>query len=287
MNMIPYQDSPSMLPVDTTDEMLIDMWLDSKRSANTRDAYVRDVNAFLAYVQKPLQAVNLRDVQQYQLSLQGKPATITRKMAVVKSLMSFGSKMKYLAFNVGAAVQLENADTGLAQRILPEESMIKMIALERDVRNHALLRLLYHCGLRVSEIIALEWKDCVARDTGGQISVIGKRNKERVIVVEAGMWRELMALKMHATGAECFTSRNAGKLSRGQVCNIVRAAAIRAGIDANVSPHWYRHANASHSLDRGAPISLVQATLGHESLKTTGRYTHARPNESTGRYLAM
>jgi len=67
----------------------------------------------------------------------------------------------------------------------------------------------------------------------------------------------------------------------------VRAAAQRAGIELAVSPHWFRHARASHALDRGAPIHLVQATLGHASIQTTGRYLHARPQDSSSRYLPL
>lgn len=72
-----------------------------------------------------------------------------------------------------------------------------------------------------------------------------------------------------------------------QVERIVREAARRAGIKGNVSPHWLRHAHASHSLDRGAPIHLVQQTLGHENMATTGKYTHARPHASSGQFLAL
>jgi integrase/recombinase XerD len=68
---------------------------------------------------------------------------------------------------------------------------------------------------------------------------------------------------------------------------IVRAAAKRAGITALVSPHWMRHAHASHSLDRGASIHLVQTTLGHASIAITGMYLHVRPKESSGRYLPV
>ncbi|MBU4356156.1 MAG: tyrosine-type recombinase/integrase, partial [Proteobacteria bacterium] len=64
-------------------------------------------------------------------------------------------------------------------------------------------------------------------------------------------------------------------------------AAIRAGIEGAVSPHWLRHAHASHALDRGAPIHLVQATLGHASVATTGKYLHARPDDSSARYLGV
>jgi len=72
-----------------------------------------------------------------------------------------------------------------------------------------------------------------------------------------------------------------------QVKRIVTASAERAGVDGQVSPHWLRHAHASHALDRGAPIHLVQATLGHASVTTTGKYLHARPEDSSARYLGV
>ncbi len=84
-----------------------------------------------------------------------------------------------------------------------------------------------------------------------------------------------------------FVSRTGGPLSRTQVFRIVRAAAKRVGIDKDVSPHWLRHARASHALDRDAAVHLVQATLGHSSVATTGRYLHDRPTESSSKYLAV
>ena len=74
-------------------------------------------------------------------------------------------------------------------------------------------------------------------------------------------------------------------LDVSQVRRIVYAAAKKAGLEQKVSPHWMRHAHASHALDRSAPIHLVQATLGHASVSTTGRYLHARPTESSSFYL--
>jgi integrase/recombinase XerD len=82
-----------------------------------------------------------------------------------------------------------------------------------------------------------------------------------------------------------FKSQLGGALDPSAVRRIVYAAAKRAGLEAKVSPHWFRHAHASHALDRGAPIHLVQATLGHSSVATTGWYLHARPTESSGKYL--
>ena len=72
-----------------------------------------------------------------------------------------------------------------------------------------------------------------------------------------------------------------------RVRRIVKAAAERAGLSVEVSAHWLRHAHASHSLGRGAPIHLVQQTLGHASVATTGRYLHARPTDSSARYLGV
>jgi hypothetical protein len=83
-----------------------------------------------------------------------------------------------------------------------------------------------------------------------------------------------------------FPSRSGRALDRGRVRSIVRLAAEGAGVAASVSPHWLRHAHASHALDHGAPIHLVQATLGHSSVATTSRYLHARPGDSSARFLA-
>ena len=83
-----------------------------------------------------------------------------------------------------------------------------------------------------------------------------------------------------------FASRKgSGQLDPSHVRRIVYAAARKAGLAQPVSPHWMRHAHASHALDHHAPIHLVQATLGHASVATTGRYLHARPTESSSFYL--
>jgi integrase/recombinase XerD len=70
------------------------------------------------------------------------------------------------------------------------------------------------------------------------------------------------------------------------IFRLVQHAATRAGLEVKISPHWLRHAHATHALERGAPIHLVQATLGHASVATTGRYLHARPTDSSARYTS-
>jgi site-specific recombinase XerD len=127
-------------------------------------------------------------------------------------------------------------------------------------------------------------------DDGGQISVLGKGGESRCIRLPRQAWNGLTALRQGNPGLadSVFLSFKRGKsLQPLAVHRLVRAAAKRAGIDLPVSPHWLRHAHASHSLDRGAPIHLVQATLGHRNINTTGRYLHARPKESSGRFLIM
>lgn len=271
-----------------TDEQIIDLWLHG-RNPNTLEAYALDLQRFMAFVAKPLRQVKLRDIQSYVDTLSHlAPATRARMVAVVKSLFTFGCKLGYLPFNTAAPVKTSAVKDTLAERILTEENTLRMLALETDKRNHALLRLLYGAGIRVSELCSLKWRDSQAHGDAGQVTVFGKGGKTRSILLSPATWRELVDLRGDGgDDAPVFRSRFSGPLSRAQVMRIVRAAAKRAGVNKNVSPHWLRHAHASHNLDRGTPIHLVQATLGHSSVAVTGRYLHARPGDSSARYLAV
>ncbi len=113
--------------------------------------------------------------------------------------------------------------------------------------------------------------------------------KTRAVLLSSDTWAEVVALRGQAgPDSPVFVSpRVPGHLHPSQVKRIVEAAASRAGVEAPVSPHWLRHAHASHALDRGAPIHLVQTTLGHASIATTGKYLHARPEDSSARYLGV
>jgi integrase/recombinase XerD len=163
-----------------------------------------------------------------------------------------------------------------------------MIELEPDERNRVLLSVLYAAGLRVSEACGLRWRNLQARGNAGQILIHGKGGRTRAVFLPPGVWGQLAPLKGTAgLDAPVLASRSGKLLERSRVTRIVREASQRAGIAANVSTHWLRHAHASHALDRGAPIHLVQATLGHRSVATTSRYLHARPGESSAAYVAV
>jgi integrase/recombinase XerD len=150
-----------------------------------------------------------------------------------------------------------------------------------------MLRLLYASGVRVSEVCGLKWRDLKERDDAGQVTVFGKGGKTRTILLSLATWRELLALRGGPDDPVFPSRKYGGHLDRSQVLRIVQTAAKRAGVVGKVSPHWLRHAHASHALDRGAPIHLVPATLGHSSVATTGRYLHARPTESSSKFLAV
>jgi site-specific recombinase XerD len=270
-----------------SDAALLTLWLHG-RGVHTCRAYEADARAFLAHAGKPLCSVTVGDVQRFGDSLADlAPASRARKLSAVKSLLTFAHRLGYVTFNVGTPVKLPAIKGTLAERIMGEGDVHRLLALETDARNHAMLRLLYLGGLRISEIAGLCWRDLSERDDAGQVVVFGKGGKTRVVLLQAPVWHELAALRGEAVpDAPVFRSVKGGHLDPVQVHRIVKAAAARAGLPGAVSAHWLRHAHASHALDRGAPIHLVQATLGHASVATTGRYLHARPNDSSSRYLA-
>jgi integrase/recombinase XerD len=275
----------------TATEQLIDLWL-HERSPHTVASYRRYVEAFLRHAGKPLEQVTLMDLQTWQLSLSGMSASSQRTaLASVKSLLSFGHQLGVLPLNVGKLARSPKGRERLSEKILSEAEVKRMIRLEENPRNRAMLRLLYSAGLRVSELCALSWRDLKPRSGGGQIAVFGKGGKTRTVLLSSGVWEEICQLRGEAAANDpVFRSREKNAkgsyhLSRKQVYRIVREAASRAGIEGNVSPHWLRHSHASHSLDRGAPIHLVQQTLGHSTIAVTEKYLHAKPNDSSALYL--
>jgi integrase/recombinase XerD len=274
------------IPADTSDEQLVELWLHGK-SPHTQRAYRTEVGRFLSFVARPLRMVTLVNLQDYAESLGGAPATRIRALAAVKSLLTFGQRTGFLTLNVGAALKLPPRKDTLAERILDEAEVHTLLAREPGHRNRVLLRLLYRAGLRVSEIAGLCWRDTHARDDGGQVTVFGKGGKTRTVLLPADVWRDLVSLRGGASLDDpVFCSRRGGHMDTSAIFRLVLHAATRAGLEARISPHWLRHAHATHALERGAPIHLVQATLGHTSVATTGCYLHARPTDSSARYTS-
>ena len=276
----------------SSDAQLIAIWLYG-RSPHTQRAYEADVERFQQTIGKSFGHITLADLQPFAESLAGlAPASRYRTLSAVKSLLAFGHRLGYLRFDVGRALRIPAVRNRLAERILPEADLHRILNLEPNPRNRAILTLLYASGVRVSELCGLCWRDLQPVGDSGQITVFGKGGVTRATQLPASVWKLLNALRSRHSAPDdpVFRSRkakNGGFLRPAAVLRLVRKAAQRAGIELPVSPHWFRHAHASHALDRGAPIHLVQATLGHASITTTGRYLHARPKDSSSRFLPL
>jgi integrase/recombinase XerD len=306
--------APGVAQQAGSDDEMVALWLGLYRSPHTRRGYAIDVAAFRTFADRPLTQVTVRDIQGFAATLGHlAPATAARRLSAVKSLIALAHRLGYLTYDVGAPIQLPAIQDRLAERIMSEWEMQRMLGLEKRPRNAALLRLLYSAGLRISEACGLRWRDLTERGGGGtgeqarergvkvdggakvdpgskvdsgQISVFGKGGKTRSILLPSPIWARLSTLRRDAGPDDpVFRSRQGGALNPSQVHRIVKAAAKRAKLSVLVSAHWMRHAHASHALDRGAPVHVVQATLGHASLATTTRYSHARPGDSSARYL--
>ena len=269
-----------------SDATLIRLWLDG-RPETTRRAYSRDAEVFLAFAGVAVRAVTLGHLQEWAGSLEGlAPASRARKLAAMKSLFGFAHRLGFVPFDAARPLRLPKLRDRLAERIIPEADALRMISLEPNPRNHALLRLLYAGGLRASEACALQWTNLRGTKSGGLANVFGKGGKTRAILIQPKLWRLLSALRGGAGPDEpVFRSRAGAMLDRSQVHRIVKAAARRAGLPDAVSAHWLRHAHASHALDHGAPLHVLQGSLGHGSLATTTRYVHARPGDGSAKYL--
>jgi integrase/recombinase XerD len=273
------------------DSKIIELWLEKQPSPHTRGCYRHDSKRLLNHAKKPLVRITLADLQSFAQSLNSAglaPISRARTLAALKSLFGFCYRMRYVPANPAAELTLPCYEKRLAERIVGEEDVTRMLQADARPRDRVLLRLLYAAGLRVSEACGLRWRNLCQRGDAGQITVFGKNGRTRAIALPAALWSDLVGLR-GAAGADypVFRSRTGRLLDRGRVRMIVRGAAERVGVASGVSPHWLRHAHASHALDHGAPIHLVQATLGHSSVATTSRYLHARPGDSSARFLSL
>ena len=270
---------------------LVALWLHG-RPETTKEAYGRDVGRFLGFLRGThLADLSLAQLQAFAELLETEGLSLAsrrRVLSSVKSLLSFGQETGYLRYNVGKALRAPKGGSELAARIISVAEVHRVIDREPGMRNRVLLLLLYASGIRVSGLCALRWRDCAERvDDQGQITVTEKGGRTRSILLSSETWYQLAELRGEAENeAPIFASRKGGALTRRQVLRIVRAAGDRAGL-SNLSPHWFRHAHASHALERGASIHLVKQTLGHASVATTGTYLHARPDDSSALYLGV
>jgi site-specific recombinase XerD len=211
------------------------------RSPHTQRAYRADSERFRAFVAESLAMITLGDLQAFADSLAGKPSSRSRTLAAVKSLLAFGQRTGYLALNVCDAPKLPAGKNTLAERILTETDVHRLLALEPDRRNQLLLRLLYIAGVRVSDIAALTWRDLQPRTEGGQVTVFGKGSKTRTVLLRAaavpsarGARRTRVCFSSHRWPPAPVVDRTHRRQSRG-------ARRARAGRLTTLAPPQPRH----------------------------------------------
>jgi integrase/recombinase XerD len=267
-----------------SDSEILWLWLGDK-SATTQVSYRSTAAQFVEFVGKPLADVALEDLQLWvrRLKLTDQPSTVANKMLVVKSLFSFCVKVGYLSTNVGSFLKCPKVKDKLTERILPSADCQKLIEAAGNERDRCLLSLMYVCGLRVSEVCGLTWDDLQPHDKGGKATVFGKGAKTRIVLIPSSLWAELNQLPK--AGKVVFVSRTGKPLERTRVHKLVKQCAERAGVSEKVSSHWLRHSHASHAIEGGCNLRLLQQSLGHSKLETTERYLHISPDQGSSQYI--
>lgn len=256
-------------------------------SPNTVSSYCHDIEIFLEYlagVRKNAEDVSSDDIAGYFGSIGNvSKRSQARKLSAFRSFYGWMILEGYLKEN-----PCDGVDAPKLGRYLPEvlsveevEAVMDSVSLDSwtGLRDRAILEMLYGCGLRVSEISGLKVSGIFFDE--GFVRIVGKGNKERLVPVgemAADAVRAYLPLRPIPSCPNCsdilFLNKNGGQLSRVSVFNMVKRQAVLAGIHKEISPHTFRHSFATHLIENGADLRVVQEMLGHESILTTEIYTH-------------
>ena len=209
--------------------------------------------------------MQLADVQAFIDSLASlKASSRTRAVAALKSCLSFAVKTGYLQFNVGAAVKLPKGENRLAERIMSEQAVARMLAKEEHPRNHAILALLYRAGLRAQEVCTLQWRHVQPRDEAGQLAIYGKGKKTRFVLLDQGTWDEVQALRPLAAESDAYVFQSRQRRSR-------RRDEPQAGCKHDFSHRAHRRRTRG---DRWQRLATLDATRPHHTRAVKRRTNH-------------
>jgi integrase/recombinase XerD len=289
-------------------------WLRVERglAPNSLAAYRRDLNRYAAYLRRVGEldpaAVSEATVAAYIDELRDEraddgrpryaPATIARAVAAVRSFHRFCVEEGLLTSDPSEEVGGPRVPQGIPKALTVAEVDALLGAVTGDdpraQRDRALLETLYAAGLRISELVGLDLGDLDLHD--GLVRVLGKGRKERVAPIGRSARAalgdyltrgrpELVRSQARAQPA-VFLNARGGRLTRQGAWLVVRAAGDRAGLTGRLFPHVLRHSCATHMLDHGADIRVVQELLGHASLSTTQVYTKVSPERLRAVYDA-
>ena len=253
--------------------------------------YKEDFLQFQRYYpdKKELTDLNKNDLNDfsYDQAINGlSPSTIARRIATIKNFYLFLEGEGISKNLVDGEIELPKKEKNLPS-VLTEDEINKLLnnpdlSTEKGIRDHAILEIMYSCGLRVSEAVNLTLKQINEQER--LVSVIGKGKKERIIPIRE---TALKALKQYINEIRnkhlvidknyVFLDKKGKQISRQALYNIVVKNAKEAGIEKPIHPHTLRHSFATHLLDNGADLRVVQELLGHTNIGTTQIYTHITP----------
>lgn len=264
--------------------------LEKGLSANTLDAYMRDLEKLLCFAadeQKKVTEITYEDLQQFVARLHDigiHPRSQARIISGIKSFYHFLLLEEYLEADPTELLETPKIGFKLPEVLTVNEinSILDSIdlSLPEGQRNRAMLEVLYSCGLRVSELTSLRYADVYFEE--GFIIVEGKGSKQRLVPISETALREIRnyLIDRHQVKVKrghediLFLSRRGTALSRIMVFHVIKQQTEMAGIRKNVSPHTFRHSFATHLLEGGANLRAIQEMLGHEKITTTEIYTH-------------
>ena len=280
---------------DFLDSFLDNIWAEQGLSRNTLVSYEHDIKIFLAFIDN--NKVKLLDVQQSDINLFisfrfSKGISSSSNMRLISSLKKFF--LYLVSHNFTKKNPTENIESPRKSKLLPHtidtESVDKLLnapdlKTKFGARDKAMLEILYACGLRVSELVSLSFSQIVIESNF--LRVMGKGSKERIIPINDYALSFLKSyindfrsefIKDKKTDS-LFLSNRGTEMTRYSFWHILRKYAVQAGINDHLSPHTLRHAFATHMINNGADLRVVQLLLGHSDLSTTQLYTHIAKNE--------
>lgn len=270
-----------------TDRILTDyrsyLQLERAMSPNTVASYCSDISKFMKSVDLSPEKITAEHIITY---LQD--TDFLEKRSQARFLSSLRSFFGWLVMEGAMADNpCDLVDSPKLGRYLPSVLSVQEVfdilesvdvSTVKGLRDRAILEVLYGCGLRVSEVVALKISGLYFND--GLMRVIGKGNKERVVPlvgITADTLKAYLSVRPSPSSAAddiIFLNRFGESLSRQSVFKMIKAQALAAGVVKSISPHTFRHSFATHLIENGADLLAVQEMLGHESVTTTEIYMH-------------